>query len=161
MSRAGILKTAAAIATGAIGVAAVGTRGESTAFAARTGARHATADANFAAYGTDTTYTPDSTIGFDASDQSSGLKTGVSAYGTETAIVATTDNSHGFAITGENSSKASGFLGGVGAISETGYGVLGYTLSGTGIAGASFGSGTGVAAESEKGIGLHATSLSA
>jgi hypothetical protein len=171
MSRARMLKAAAAVAAG---VVAVGAGSKSNAFAAggarsvfgkpnRTanGARRATADANFAAYGTDTTYTPDTTVGFDASDTSSGLQTGVYGYGTNTGTHGKTSSGSGFGILGENDNTqktGKGLFGGVAGTAVNGYGVLGFVEGGAGVFGGSFTTGAGVMGASEKGTGIHATS---
>ena len=44
---------------------------------------------NFAAYGTDTTYSADSDTGFDASDADAGFTTGVSGHGKFSGVVGT------------------------------------------------------------------------
>jgi len=157
MSRGGMLKAAAAVAAGAVGVSALSAAGPATALAAGN-ARRATADASFTAYGTDSTYTPDSTIGFDASDTSSGLDTGVSAYGTSVGIAGTTDSPDGYGVVGMNNAKASNASGVLGACGK-GVGTIGASVTGTGVYGSAEGSGYGVQGDSLKGVGVHAVSF--
>jgi hypothetical protein len=162
VSRARLLKTAAA---GAVGVVAVGAGAQSTAVASGRARRDIiplnTTSETFTAVGSDVNYTPDATIGFDASDTSSGLEKGISAYGSANAIDATTDNPHGFAIICSNShsqAAAKVAFGAIGCISVTGYGLVALTESGTGVAGGAGSTGVGVFGESANGIGVHATS---
>jgi hypothetical protein len=142
--RLGLFKAGAAALVGALGAGVAGS------FGARNVDAAATTGVNFAAYGTDTTYTGQDDIGFDASDTNAGFATGVSGYG-----------------------KLVGALGVVGDLGKgtLAAGILGLGESGHLPGGVPFKAGTGVFALAAKGgvavdaygsggIGVHGTTKS-
>ena len=146
VSRAGLLKAAAVGIAGAAGVVAFGGGGATPALAA-------TKDTNFTAYGTDTGYTPDATIGFDASDDAAGFGYGVKGFGTLAGILGSTNSGKGYAVGAYNSSSSKSAVSLL-SIVNNGYAVAGETSTGTGVGGYSA-SGTGTRGQSEKGVGVH------
>ena len=138
--RLGFFKAGAAALAGGVGASLAGGIGTRRADAA------ATTAPSFAAYGTDTTYAPDTGIGFDASDSMSGFRRGVSAYGGAIGVLGVTGD-----VSADSRSIAFGALGlgesialPSGGGSNSGTGVLAYAAKG----------GLGVEAYGSGGIGV-------
>jgi hypothetical protein len=144
MPRLGLFKAAAAGVAGALGASLAGTLGEQKAQAA------ATTASNFAAYGSDTTFTGDPGTGFDASELNSGLDYGVDAYGKKIGVVGLAgDLKAGTFSAGVLGLATSGHLPG-GVPFKTGTGVFAWAAHG----------GVGVDAYGSGGIGVHGTTRS-
>jgi hypothetical protein len=142
--RSGLLKGAAAAVAALFGAGMAGGIGARRADAA------VTAASNFAAYGTDTTFTGSSSVGFDASDSRAGFSTGVQGTGDTAGVV--------------------GVVGKLGSPTLAA-GILGLGMSGKLLGGIPYKAGTGVFALAGKGsvgvdaygsggIGVHGTTRS-
>lgn len=138
VSRSVLLKLGIVGGAAALGAVAGSSVRPNMAFAAPSTADH------YTAVGADAGYTPDPTIGFDASDPNAGFKSGVSAFGSKVGVVGFSSGKNGAGVEGQHFSKQ-----------FSGYGVAGATVIGTGVLGESLGRGTGASGLSAKGIGLH------
>ena len=178
--RLGLFKVAAGALAGVLGVSLAEGIGIRSADAA------ATTGSSFAAYGTDTTYTGDPTIGFDASDSNAGFDTGVSGSGTDTGVAGSGGST---GVSGSGETGVSGIGTTIGVVGLTGLvvddagirkspdeaiftaGILGLGASGKLPGGVPYKKGTGVFAYAGKGgvgvdaygsggIGVHGTTKS-
>lgn len=152
VSRRAMLRGAASVSAGAVGVAMVGGFGSGQAYAAPASASY------YTAYGADASFTPNGQVGFNALDPRAGFAVGAQAFGSQAGVVGATGSVKGYGILGLNQSDGHMAVGTAGQ-APRGIGVLGNTTNGTGVAGNGM-YGIGVAGASQGAVGVYATTTS-